>query len=59
MKILTNWDNDELYCTYSKERIEIGEKYVLVDEECFGEVIEKPYKLENVPSENEDDIDLG
>ena len=57
MKILTNIDNDELYCTYSKERIEVGQKYALVDEECMGEVIEKPYKLENIPSENEDEID--
>lgn len=56
MKILINIDNDELYCTYSKERIEIGQKYALVDEECMGEVIEQPYKLENIPSENEDDI---
>lgn len=57
MKILTNWDNDELYCTYSKERINIGERYVLVEEECYDEVIEKPYKLEYAPSENEDEID--
>lgn len=57
MKILTNIDNDELYCVYSKERIEIGEKYAIVEEECMGEKITKPYKLENVPSENEDEID--
>jgi len=57
MKILTNWNNEELYCTYSKERIEIGQKYVLVEEECMGEIIEKPYNLENVPSENEDEIE--
>jgi len=57
MRILTNWNNDELWCTYSKERIQIGEKFVMMNDEAYGEVIEKPYKMKYVPSENEDEID--
>ena len=52
-QIKINNSNDELFCTYSKERIHIGEKYVLVQEETYGEVVSKPYKLEAAPSEED------
>jgi len=51
MKVRVNKDNDELFCTYDKSRIEIGEKYAIVEEETYAGIIEKPYKLENVPEE--------
>lgn len=44
--IQTNWDNPNLYCIWSKEKIEIGEKYILVFEKYFDEWIEKTYKVE-------------
>lgn len=44
--IKINWDNPNLYCIYSKERITIGEKYILIFENYLGEWIEKAYKLE-------------
>lgn len=53
MEIRINYDNEELYCIYSKERIEIGEKYVLVKEEYQDEVIEKAYKLEHAPTQED------
>lgn len=62
MKIKINHENENLWCTYSKERIEIGEKYVEVDEEYAGEIIIKEYKLEYAPSEEdieEDEPYLG
>ena len=54
MKVRINYDNDEIFCTYSKERIEIGEKYAIVEEEYLGQIILKPYKLENLPEDDED-----
>lgn len=58
VKIRTNEFDDELYCVYSKEKIALGEKYALVQEEIYnGEIVEKAYKLENVPpDEDEDDV---
>ena len=42
----TNIHDKNLYCTYSKEKIFLGELYCLVFEKYINEVIEKPYKLE-------------
>ena len=53
VQIKINYDNDELYCIYSKERIEIGEKYVVVYEEYQEDIIEKTYKLEYAPTDEE------
>lgn len=54
MKIKTNFDEKSLYCIYSKELIEIGEKYVeVINPEDADDI--KTYKLENAPSENEAD----
>lgn len=44
--IKTNYVNPNLWCTYSKERIRIGEKYILVFERYRNEWIEKAYKVE-------------
>lgn len=43
-----NYNNKNLYCIYSKERIKIGEEYCIVFEECLDETIEKTYKLEYI-----------
>ena len=42
--IKTNYTNSNLYCIYSKERIRIGEKYVVSFERNNDEWIEKTYK---------------
>ena len=44
MKIRTNHTNKDLWCIYSKERIDIDERYVEVNEGCLDEVIIKNYK---------------
>ena len=44
--IKTNYTNVDLWCIYSKERIRIGEKYILVFERYRNEWIEKAYKVE-------------
>ena len=49
MKILINEDNNDLYCTFSKEPIYVGEKYIEIVEYYMGEPIVKTYKLENAP----------
>ena len=48
MKIKINNDNDNLWCLYLKERIEIGDKYIEVVEECLGETIIKTYSYEQL-----------
>jgi hypothetical protein len=54
IRVRYNDNDDELFCTYSKERIQLGEKYaVLVVEMYSGEVEELPYKLENLPAEED------
>jgi hypothetical protein len=48
MKKLINYDNNNLYCIYSKEKIEIGEEYAIVIDNYLGEEIKKTYKLEYI-----------
>jgi len=56
VKIKYNDDDAAIYCTYSKERIECGEKYAIVVEQMYdGEVLELPYKIENLPEVPEED----
>jgi hypothetical protein len=56
MKIKINHVNDDLWCVESKERIAIGEKYVeIIDDDD----IIKTYKLENAPSDDDEDLWLG
>ena len=56
MKIRTNNSNENLYCIYCKEPIQIGEKYIIIEESYRGEIIFKTYHLEHVPDEEDDDI---
>jgi len=44
--VKTNYTNRELYCVYSKEKIDIGEKYIVVFDEYCGDEIEKVYRAE-------------
>lgn len=55
MKVKINSDDDQLYCIYSKEKIEIGEKYIEIEEDYLGDIIPKTYKMEYAPIEDEDD----
>lgn len=55
MKICYNNHREDLYCLECKEKIEIGQKYVIVYEEYFGEVIEKYYHLDHVAVVDETD----
>jgi hypothetical protein len=50
IKVRFNDSDDELYCTFSKERINLGEKYALLVVEVYPDQFEDmPYKLENLP----------
>lgn len=54
IKVLYNDNDEELFCVYSKERINVGEKYAIVVVETYdGELEESVYKLENLPTEDE------
>ncbi|MGD2071972.1 MAG: hypothetical protein PVG65_00575 [Candidatus Thorarchaeota archaeon] len=45
--IKTNYSDPDLYCVYCKERIAIGEKYIIVFEAIWsGREIEKTYHLD-------------
>jgi hypothetical protein len=41
-----NFNNKYLYCSYSKEKIKIGEEYCIVFEPYFDDLISKTYKIE-------------
>ena len=54
IKVRYNDADEELFCTYSKERIQLGEKYALLVVQMYdGEVENLPYKLENLPAEED------
>jgi len=44
--VKTNYTNTALFCYYSKEKIHVGEKYVVSFERNNDEWIEKIYKAE-------------
>lgn len=46
MKIKINHDNNDLWCLYSKEQIEIGERYVEIVEDYYGDALIKTYRYE-------------
>lgn len=52
MKIRINYDDQNLFCVYCKEYIEIGEKYV----ELMEDDVLKTYKLQYAPTNDEDDL---
>lgn len=54
MKVQYNDNNENLYCVNCKRRINIGEKYIVVDEEIYGnEIIKKEFHPECVPEMEE------
>lgn len=55
MRVKINYNNDDLFCVYSKQRIEIGEKYIEIIERDSQGTFAKTYKLEYAPAENEDE----
>ena len=60
MKVRINSNNNDLWCLYSKELIEIGEKYIEVIEDCLGDEILKTYKyfcLDMLVDEHLDNFD--
>ena len=61
MKIKINYNNENLYCIYSKELIEIDEKYIEVIEDCLGDEIPKTYKyfcLDQLVDEHLENFDV-
>lgn len=54
VKVLYNDNNEELYCSNSKERIQLGQKYALLVVDCYdGTTEEIPFLLDNLPTEDE------
>ncbi len=65
MKIRINSNNNDLWCIYSKERIDIGQRYVEVNEDYLGEEIIKNYKyiyldmlVDNYIEETGEDVEI-
>ena len=56
MKVKFNESIECLYCIECKELIELGEKYIVLKEDCLGEKITKQYHMDCVPAQEEDDI---
>ncbi len=46
MKIRINRSNDDLWCIFSKERIQLDEKYIEVTESALDEEFIKTYRFE-------------
>lgn len=47
VEVKVNYDNDELFCSICKNRIELGEKFVVILEELLEDEIErKPVHLD-------------
>ena len=56
VRVRFNDSDEELFCTFSKERIQLGEKYAILLTQLYsGEVESLVYKLENLPAEDEYD----
>lgn len=57
VQIKYNDENENLFCTYCKDRIQLGEKYVLSLEQLYdGEIVEKAYHMDCAP-ETPDETD--
>ncbi len=56
VEVKINYDNDELFCQECKNRIEIGEKFVVILEELLEDEIErKPVHLDCLEETFEED----
>ncbi len=55
MKLCFNSYKENLYCLECKNKIHIGEKYVIIYEIYFGETIEKYYHVDHAPIVDETD----
>lgn len=55
MKLYYNSYKNDLYCVYCKERIFIGEKYIIDYEIYNGETIEKYYHVDHFEPINDED----
>jgi hypothetical protein len=54
VKIRYNDENEELFCCFDKQRIQLGEKFATVIIQMYdGSVEELVYRLENLPCEDE------
>lgn len=60
MEVKTNYNKDNLFCHYCKQRINIGEKYCIIEEEIYNDTVNKIYHLneECTPSDDEIDNDI-
>jgi len=51
VEVRYNDEDNEIYCTYDKTRIEIGEKFAYLLVELYsGEVEKLPHHLSNLPA---------
>lgn len=55
MKLYYNNYRNDLYCIYCKEKIHIGEKYVIVEDYYMGELIELNFHVNHAPVIDETD----
>lgn len=57
MEIRTNEDNEELWCCYCKDPIELGQKFITITEEDSSGEYEKHYHCnDECAPEDEEDI---
>lgn len=57
MKVKFNDEQDDLYCCYCKERINLGDKYIEIKERDYDEEepLKKTYHTECIPEIEDED----
>ena len=58
MKVKINYNNDNLYCLYWKEKIDIGERYIEVIEHYLEDEIVKTYRYDHLAVLIDEHMDL-
>ena len=58
MKVFRNYNCNDLFCVFTKEPIEIGEKYIEVTEICLGEEIIKTYAYDQMDNLVEEHLEI-
>jgi len=55
MKVRTNINETQLYCCHCKEKIEIDERYIFIQEEVYYGIVDKVYHIDCCPCEEDEE----
>jgi hypothetical protein len=56
VEVKVNYENDELFCSECKTRINVAEKFLVIVEQMYdGEIVKKPVHLDCIEETFEDE----